>query len=83
MLFFKELTSPLRDYLVPAFTVYALGTAIIGHIQAVEFRKNGNKKVKDANGIEKNWDEPTKRYAVAHVILFFLLFCYLFYRGVI
>ena len=74
MLFIKEIPSPLRDYLIPALTVYSLGTAIVGYVQGVQYRKNG---------MNKDWCEPTVRYALAHALWFSLLIGYLFYRHVV
>lgn len=74
MLFFKELPPQLQNYLIPALTVYSLGTSIIGYVQGVQFRKNF---------LTKDWFEPTFIYAFAHFFWFLLLIIYLLYRHVV
>jgi hypothetical protein len=74
LLFVKDLPTTLKDFLIPALAVYALGAAIIGYIQGCQFRKHG---------MRKEWHEPTLIYAFVHVFWFVAFIGYLFYRRVV
>ena len=73
MLFFKELSNSFRDYLIPSFIIYILGTAIIGQIQGSNFRNNFGKQD----------NEPVYIYTILHIIWFIAFIVYLYLRNVI
>jgi hypothetical protein len=35
LLFFKELSDPIKQYLVPSFIIYVIGTAFIAYLQSM------------------------------------------------
>jgi hypothetical protein len=75
MLFYKELSSNIKDYLIPALVVYILGTSIIGYYQGAFFR---------ANGMKEGFKEPLWLYYTLHSLWFLLLIMYLtLYKNVI
>lgn len=74
MLFYKELSEPVKTYLVPALVVFSLGNGLIGYCQGAYFR---------ARGMKDSFREPIWFYCLAYVIWFALFLTYLFYRGVL
>ena len=75
MLFYKELSYNLKEYLIPALVVYILGTSIIGYFQGAYFRSKYN---------SQDFKEPLWIYYILHAIWFFLLILYItLYRVVL
>jgi len=74
MLFYKELITNTKQYLVPSLAVYTIGNALIGHIQGSYFR---------SKGMKDNFTEPLFMYYGLYIGWFILFIIYLGYRGVI
>ena len=75
MLFYKDLSSNIKDDLIPALVVYILGTSIIGYYQGAYFR---------AKGMKSGFNEPLWIYYTLHTIWFLLFIFYLtLYKSVI
>lgn len=74
LLFAKDLSQTLTNYLVPALIIYSIGTGIIGHMQGVQYRRNFG---------PQHWQEPKFLFTSIHITWLALFVIYLFYRHIL
>ena len=74
MLFFKDLTPPMKTYLIPSMAILTMGNGLIGYFQGALFRANFNKE---------GFKEPLWAYNTLYIIWFSLFIGYLVFRDVI
>ena len=85
LLFFKELTEPMRQYLIPSMAIYTLGSAFLAYAQSM-FALRRKLKLEA--------EEKSKKYNGNHPVVFGIILClqtgwfiwlvyYNFHRGVL
>jgi hypothetical protein len=83
LLFYKDFDSSFRNILVPAITVYMIGTLLVGYVY---FELDVINCLRAKNKGEQAGPQPsyvTKLFWFIHIIWFLLLMIYLFCKSVL